>query len=250
MKKNKKFIFLLLFFFNLSISCQEVFEAKYSINFKSINYDSILKNNKKLNNYNNDFYRDLLLKEEQKLKNISKKTNLSLIFDKDESVFLMEEMLAVNKINGLKIFRIRIGLYGSYYNDRKTTLESKNSYGQDFIVSIPKFKWNITSITKKIGQYNCFKATTFKKIENSKGKQEMLVEAWFAPELPYNFGPKEFNGLPGLIIELKEGNNLTFRLIKLIKIKNRKIKKPTKGKKITLEEFKALSKKMYENRKK
>lgn len=52
-----------------------------------------------------------------------------------------------------------------------------------------------------------------------------------------------------MILELHEGNNIAFKLESLVKIEKIKIKKPTRGKKITLEEFNALSKKMFENRK-
>jgi GLPGLI family protein len=38
---------------------------------------------------------------------------------------------------------------------------------------------------------------------NEKGKNVTII-TWFAPSLPYGYGPKDYNNLPGLILELTE----------------------------------------------
>ncbi|MCH7408184.1 GLPGLI family protein [Belliella sp. DSM 111904] len=53
--------------------------------------------------------------------------------------------------------------------------------------------WRITNEKKKIGKFNCIKATA-----NILGRE---WEAWFSPELQVPFGPWRLNGLPGLILE-------------------------------------------------
>lgn len=244
--KSKLFTFFLLL--NTIIYSQEVFEAKYIVTLKETNFDSIYENNKKLKKINKDRYVSLFKKTEENLISLSKKTNLTLFFNKYRSIFSIDEVLTIKESSEFLIFKSKIGLYGEYYVDRSNTLESKNSYGQDFIVQIPKFKWVITNDSKEIDKYTCYRATTIKVVENSNGKHKVEIVAWFTPQLPYNFGPKEYNGLPGLILELKESDNLTFSLKKLKELKEKKIKKPTKGKKITQKEFNKLSKKMFENR--
>lgn len=72
--------------------------------------------------------------------------------------------------------------------------------------------WKLTTETKKIDKYNCFKAEYVKRYKNAKGNEvSRTITAWFAPELPYAFGPSEYFGLPGLILELNDGNTTTFR---------------------------------------
>ncbi|MFN4144804.1 MAG: GLPGLI family protein [Runella sp.] len=66
------------------------------------------------------------------------------------------------------------------------------------IDSIPTFDWKLLSEHKKVGNFNCQKATTTWRCAN--------YEVWFAPEIPYNLGPWKLNGLPGLIVE---AHNLT-----------------------------------------
>ena len=65
-----------------------------------------------------------------------------------------------------------------------------------FVVKENDFNWNwkIEDETKKIGGYNCKKATTRFRGWN--------YVAWFAPEIPVSYGPWKFHGLPGLILEV------------------------------------------------
>lgn len=59
-------------------------------------------------------------------------------------------------------------------------------------------KWNIKDETKDILGYTCRKATC-----RFRGRD---YEAWYAEELPIPYGPYNFKGLPGLIVELYDTN--------------------------------------------
>ena len=53
-------------------------------------------------------------------------------------------------------------------------------------------KWNVTSEEKKIGEYNCRKATL------DKGGRKWT--AWFTTDLPHQAAPRTFAGLPGVVL--------------------------------------------------
>ena len=118
------------------------------------------------------------------------------------------------------------------------------------IDSLPKYTWKITREPKKILGISVKKATT--DYNNSK------IEVWFAPTLKSKGGPVFFNGLPGLILELKatkilkdESYETTFRAINIKEAsKTETIKIPSKGEKMTQKEkddfIKEANRKMME----
>ncbi|AUC85668.1 hypothetical protein CW731_10380 [Polaribacter sp. ALD11] len=50
------------------------------------------------------------------------------------------------------------------------------------------------------------------------------VTAWFSKSFPFNYGPEEYCGLPGLIIELQE-RGIKYQLKKNENVKNINFKK-------------------------
>lgn len=118
-------------------------------------------------------------------------------------------------------------------------LEQFPYWGENIIVenNINETAWTVTKENKRIHDFLCFKAT--KSYTTSGDKPKIVnIEAWFAPEIPFKFGPKNYAGLPGLIIELKE-NHLTYFVKSINYNPKEKIKiiVPTEGTKMTWEEF-------------
>ena len=71
-----------------------------------------------------------------------------------------------------------------------------------------KLNWKIENESKKIDDYICYKATLVEKYKNRMNEEKQkTVVAWFCPEIPYSFGPNEYYGLPGLILELEKDEN-------------------------------------------
>lgn len=95
-----------------------------------------------------------------------------------------------------------------YYTNLTKGTSSKwfNTLGKDFVIenSISKFNWKLTKESKYIEKYLCYKASMSYTVENSAGIFTKNVIAWYAPEIPFHFGPKGFSGLPGLILELTD----------------------------------------------
>ena len=111
-------------------------------------------------------------------------------------------------------------------------------------------EWEVSSASKMIDGFKVFKASTTEVTENSKGKFEHEVVAWFAPEIPFGYGPVGYGGLPGLILEL-EMNKSNLPVIYKTKVINFSTKsfelEPLEGKEISPLELDAMYKKATAN---
>lgn len=95
---------------------------------------------------------------------------------------------------------------GSYYvNIVEESLYHKGNFvGENLIIyhEKPSYdEWQIKNERKIIRGYNCMKAETIRRNEIG---VESKVTAWFSTDINLSFGPKNYFGLPGLIIELHE----------------------------------------------
>ena len=80
--------------------------------------------------------------------------------------------------------------------------------------------------------------------------EEIEVTAWYTMDIPVNSGPGEYWGLPGLILEVNAGRTtiLCSKIVMNPSDKN-EIKKPSKGKEVSMEEYQdTVKKKMEEMR--
>lgn len=150
-----------------------------------------------------------------------------------------------------------IGGKGMYYKNtqEKVKIKQKISQGETFIIKYPyeMYNWTITKETKMIDGYKCYKATsTIKEYDPIRKRENVFSpEVWFTPEIPYPFGPKGLDGLPGLVLEATFNGKTIFYADK-IDFKcvecNKMIKQPTKGKEISLEGYLKLQAEIMEER--
>lgn len=183
--------------------------------------------------------------------NNKEKVLYSLIFNQNESFFRKKKPLK-DENAGLNLTIINVGKGVYYTNNRENIIINQKTFsGQEFLIEIPVFGWKLSQEQKKIGNYLCHKATTIKYLEGRNGKIERKVIAWYSLEIPYNFGPKEYSGLPGLILELQEDNLLiSAKKITLNPKPEPIIKNPKNGKKVSLIEYDSIVKETYYKRRK
>ncbi|MCI2230232.1 GLPGLI family protein [Polaribacter sp. MSW13] len=119
--------------------------------------------------------------------------------------------------------------------------KGKNMSMSHELVYFDKPKWELLKGEKEILGYTCKKAML---VNDSKNK----TTVWYTEEIPYQFGPKMYFGLSGLILEI-EGKNSTFVATKVeINPNDIYILKPTAKTKTTYKKkIKAFSKIMEEN---
>jgi GLPGLI family protein len=167
-----------------------------------------------------------------------------LIFNDSTSLFYAEDVLATNDKYGIKAAKTYCNCSKPIYTNIKEQISLKNtsqgflSQENEFLISDSLDKnWVLHNESKLINNYTCFKATLEKQVVNNAGIFKHTVTAWYCPEIPYAFGPKGYANLPGLIFELHE-KNIMFGIEKLeLKKMDIAIKKPTKGKLISLTDY-------------
>ena len=236
----KKILFLVCLFLSVSL-------------FSQSNLTGIVHYESGISQQNIDHYfskvRNTLKKKEQikfadNLFLNSKKVGSTLRFSLKEAIYEVKKKLNLKERGSIieKTNLISAGGLNKYYQNTNTqTLEIQNctTLGECFII-VSKFKkWKLTQETKKIAGYICYKATTVL-IRNNKS---IHIVVWYTPSIPVSFGPKEYNGLPGLVLEA-QNNSRYFRATKLILNPKEKviIKKPTKGIRVSQKEFNKMSK--------
>lgn len=165
----------------------------------------------------------------------------NLSFSDSKSIFEIATTLE-NDISPLgKSWAENIVANGRYYTDLKENVvyRQTDTYGEKVLIKSPidSQEWKMTNESKFIGKYKTFKAVKNKRVTNSKGAFDFDIVAWYCPQLQGQFGPKEFNSLPGLILELKD-THFTFQAVEIEVMEAESLHiKPLKGKILTEQEY-------------
>jgi len=167
--------------------------------------------------------------------------------------------------------------------EQNQILEEREFFGKQFLVNdtITNLQWEVGKESKQIGQYLAIKATAMKEVdpndfsmarrrrggdrdndEKKEGEEvvdstktetdpfdeievpkEVLVTAWFTPQIPVKNGPGEYAGLPGLILEMNV-DRTTILCSKIVLNPNEadKIEAPDAGKEVSREEYNKIVK--------
>jgi GLPGLI family protein len=147
----------------------------------------------------------------------AKKQLYQLNFNQTIVNFFLPETLSQENGSDLDdtLAKIIVSQYDYYIDHPNKIILEISSDGTIIKKELIKLPWDITSEGKMIDQYQCYKATyTFEYLARNQKMKTRVITAWFAPSLPYPYGPKDYYGLPGLILELTEGD-ITFLVSKI-----------------------------------
>jgi GLPGLI family protein len=212
---------------------------------------------------------------QEALKKASEK-NYLLTFNKSECIYEQEQQLEKPKSVAGEM-SISVSFSSSegkkYINAKdKTSSIEDEILGKEFLIVEPieKPNWELVDESKKIGDYTCFKAKLLipvsekqkKEYEEFLKKEEIksslfkmeepkdkTITAWYTPEIPVSFGPNNYWGLPGLILEINEPELIILCSKVALNTKGATIKVPNKGQKVSQKEFDAIQKKKYDSMK-
>ena len=171
-----------------------------------------------------------------------KELYFTLLFNEEESLFYKNKMKEAFK-GMLSI----ISPQGKYYTNTRDSiiLNEKESFDRFFLVSNKIINWKFIEESKVIRGYKCFKAIGTKKYNSRRGFFDKEITVWYTKEIPYNHGPADYGGVPGFVVKVElKAIQIELSKLNLDVITKVRIKKPTKGKKITHEELQVMSEKM------
>ncbi len=174
-----KHIILILFFPAICFS-QNSYNFEYDVNLNSLKRKGYLNISKD----STSFYYEVSEKSASK----NKKTE-------NDGNYEIQVVLGSNKT------KERYQIYS-----RKTDTLLNIDYLNDDIIyyydKLPEQNWQITTETKKISKYLCYKATL-----NFRGRS---YTAWFTTDINVRFGPWKFTNTPGLIMQIYDESNSFF----------------------------------------
>jgi GLPGLI family protein len=199
---------------------------------------------------------------EAQMRKMFQKT-FTLDFTKSESIYKEEQELDAPKgpsSNG-SVMVMSFGGGGTdflYKNISENRMANKKELmGKVFLIkdNLVTYDWKLTGETKNIGNYTCYKAVYEVEEEeiqinmiDGDVKEEKVIKkrsivAWYTLEVPISNGPSNYGGLPGLILEVNDGDlTIVCSEIVLNPKEVKEIKEPTKGKIVTRKKFEAIAK--------
>ena len=222
-------------------------------------YKTSMKSNFNISAENNPGMDENMQEEIRKrMQKMNQKTYV-LEFNKYNSTYTQKVSLDAPKTPIGKISPIIMSFGGSgnssiYYKNiqEKRFVNQTEIMGKLFLVKdkLPEHPWKLSSETKHIGNYTCYKATYSKEVENknitfkdgdsveSIKKETIVTTAWYTPQIPVSNGPGTYQGLPGLILEINDGKKV-FVCTEIILNSSEKtnILEPTKGKIVSQNKF-------------
>ena len=199
---------------------------------------------------------------EAQMRKMFQKT-FTLDFTKSESMYKEEQELDAPKgpsANGGVMVMVMGGDGSSdilYKNISENRMANKTELmGKVFLIkdNLEAYDWKLTGEAKNIGNYTCYKAVYEKEeediqidmidgeVKEEKVTKKRTLVVWYTTDVPVSNGPNNYGGLPGLILEVNDGD-LTIVCSELVlnPKEAKEIKEPVKGKIVTRKKFAEIS---------
>ena len=153
--------------------------------------------------------------------------------------------------------------------------EERAFFEKEFLIvdSLKQYKWKLSEETKTIAKQLCKKATTMitapqirmrigvgRGGENNtdttsnvpstpRAPKETELVVWYAENIPVSFGPDNYSGLPGVIMEIDQDNGATVTTAVEVSAKypKKELVAPTKGEKMNRAQFQENMQKLMQN---
>ena len=166
--------------------------------------------------------------------------------------------------SGVQIRMMGPGQNDIVYHDFNAAkrVDQRELFDKKFIIedSIRKLSWKLSDETQTILGHVCRKATAQRigqrmqmtmengKMERKEVSDTVPMVAWFTTDIPVSAGPEVQGQLPGLILALDMNNGrMVYKATEISdKVELAAIKAPTKGKKVTADEYRAETAKMFD----
>jgi GLPGLI family protein len=139
--------------------------------------------------------------------------------------------------------------------------EERAFFEKEFLIvdSLKQYKWKLSEETKTIAKQLCKKATTMitapqmrmrvsiggggnnsdTTANTPRAPKETELVVWYAENIPVSFGPDNYSGLPGVIMEIDQDNGATVTTAVEVSAKypKKELVAPSKGEKMNRAQF-------------
>lgn len=154
---------------------------------------------------------------------------------------------------------------------KQTQYEERAIFEKEFLIidSLKQHKWKLSDETKTIAKQLCKKATTMitstsqvrmsltrigenktdTTANTSNAPKETELVVWYAENIPVPFGPDNYTGLPGVIMEidLDNGATVTTAVEVSAKYPKKELIAPSKGEKMNRAQFQESMQKLFQD---
>ncbi|MDR1171485.1 MAG: GLPGLI family protein [Bacteroidales bacterium] len=169
------------------------------------------------------------------------KMEMELRFNNEAALYAAPDRIDLNtsqENTGINVVVSVEGTMAHYCNVKTGKVVTQEVLAnREFLVEdkIKTCEWQLHPETKTIGRFQANKATT--------AKDSAVITAWYTTDIPVNTGPRGFNGLPGLILEVSAGDSQILFQDVVLNNSYATISPPRQGKKMSREKFEKMAEK-------